>query len=219
MARRVLLIGATGLVGTICLRLLLEEDEIESVDVLTRRPLAEGVRPADDAGKLREHVIDFSSLHAAGSAFETDAVVSTLGTTMRKAGSRERFRAVDRDIPLSVARRSHARGAEHFVLVSSIGASPNSMFFYNRVKGELEEAIGQIGFERLTILRPSVLVGKRSEFRPGEEVGKIVLSLSPSRYRPVSAHDVATVIVRSLRRKGRGVEIIESDEIKRRARF
>jgi uncharacterized protein YbjT (DUF2867 family) len=106
-------------------------------------------------------------------------------------------------------------GARHFLLVSSMGADPASRFFYNRVKGELEAALIQASFAHLTILRPSLLVGDRREFRIGEEIGKHLAFLTPRRYRPVLATSVAACLVAKARKPGRGLEILESEEIAR----
>ena len=103
-----------------------------------------------------------------------DVVISVLGTTIKAAGSKERFRAVDHDIPLTAARMAARKGARHFLIVSSIGADTSSRFFYLRVKGELEDALRSLGFRSVTIVRPSILLGDRAETRFGEEVAAAV---------------------------------------------
>jgi uncharacterized protein YbjT (DUF2867 family) len=216
--RTVLLIGATGLVGRHCLGLLLRDPGVSRVEVLTRRPLPDDLRHGGSAGPLRERVVDFDRLEEApADAFAVDQVVCTLGTTIRKAGSRERFREVDRDLPIAVARRARNAGAYHFLLVSAIGADAGSRIFYNRVKGELEEAVRRFGFRSLTILRPSLLLGHRDEFRLGEEVARTatraVRPLLPLRYRPVHAREVAGCLVRLAAEDAPGERVVESRDI------
>jgi uncharacterized protein YbjT (DUF2867 family) len=104
-----------------------------------------------------------------------DAAICATGTTIKKAGSKEAFRSVDYDLPLSFARLAHQAGTQNFALVSAIGASVDSSFFYARVKGELERDVREIGFGSLTILRPGIIEGARDEFRVGES---LVLRLS-----------------------------------------
>lgn len=218
--RRVLLVGATGLVGRHCLRLLLRDPGVSRVEVLTRRPLPADLRPQPGgAAVIDERVIDFDRLERAPEeAFAVDQVICTLGTTIRKAGSRERFREIDLELPLAVARRARQAGAYHFLLVSAIGADSGSRIFYNRVKGELEEAVRSLGFRSLTLVRPSLLLGHRDEFRLGEEVAKTatraVRPLLPARLRPVHARDVAGCLVRLAAEDPPGERVVESRDIR-----
>lgn len=209
----ILLAGATGLVGSLCLRRLLADPAFDRVVVLTRRPL--------DAqfghSKLEQHVVDFARLEKARALFKVDKVMCTLGTTIKQAGSRERFREVDYHYPLQLGRLGLEQGARHFLLVSALGANANSGVFYNLVKGEVEVQLRALAYPRLTIVRPSLLLGERHEFRLGEEVGKRLAFLMPGKYRPVQADDVAKVLVEAARQDAPGVEVIESDEIRRRA--
>lgn len=207
----ILLAGATGLVGGLCLQRLLSDPAFSRVVVLVRRPL-ETTHP-----KLEQHVVDFAQLDTVRPLFKVDKVMCALGTTIKQAGSQERFREVDHDYPLQLARLGLAQGARHFLLVSALGANAKSGVFYNRVKGEVEADIRALGWPQLTIVRPSLLLGERQEFRLGEEVGKRLAFLVPGKYRPVQAGDVAKVLVEAARRDKPGVEVIESDEIRRRA--
>lgn len=207
----ILLAGATGLVGSLCLRRLLADPAFTRVVVLVRRPVAH-IHP-----RLEQHVVDFARLDDARELFKVDKVMCTLGTTIKQAGSQERFREVDHDYPLRLARLGLEQGARHFLLVSALGANPRSGVFYNRVKGEVEAGMRAFAYPQLTIVRPSLLLGERQEFRFGEEVGKRLAFLMPGKYKPVQADDVAKVLVEAARRESPGVEVIESDEIRRRA--
>ena len=212
-ALSVLLVGATGLVGRECLRLLLADSAFGRIAVLTRRPLSPDVR----SPKLETHVVDFDHLNEYDALFAVDAIVCALGTTIRQAGSRTRFRTVDYEYPLAFARLGRRQGCEHFLIVSALGANPRSRVFYNRVKGELEDALRALGYPRLTIVRPSLLLGPRAELRLGEEVAKRVTRwlgpLVPRAFKPVEARAVATTLVNAARQKGTGTNVIESAEI------
>lgn len=209
------LFGASGLVGGHCLRLLLTEPGFEEVRAFGRRPIEDAPDPHD---RLRQHVLDFDRLDAHADDLAVDAIVCALGTTMRKAGSREAFRRIDHGYPLRIAQLGLERGARHFLLVSAIGAYADSRVFYNRVKGELERDVRALGYPSLTIVRPSLLLGERREFRLGEELGKgldrALGWLLPGRYRPVRAEAVARVLVHSAREEQPGTRVVESDEIR-----
>jgi len=209
----VLLIGATGLVGRECLRLLLADSAYDRIIVVTRRPLSPDVR----SPKLETHVIDFDHLNEYDELFTVDAIICALGTTIRQAGSRTRFRTVDYEYPLAFARLGRRHGCEHFLVVSALGANPRSRVFYNRVKGELEDALRALNYPRLTIVRPSLLLGPRANLRLREEVAKRVTRwlgpLVPRAYKPVEARTVATALVRAAKEPGRGARIVESWEL------
>jgi uncharacterized protein YbjT (DUF2867 family) len=166
---RLLLLGATGLVGSSTLKLALANPAISEVAAITRRPLP-------PQNKLVNPVCErIEELAQLARSWVVDAVVCALGTTKAKAGSKGAMRHVDYDLPLLFAKECHAAGVETYALVSAIGASTNSMFFYARTKGELERDIQQIGFRSLTICRPSIIAGPRSEVRNAE---RIALALS-----------------------------------------
>jgi uncharacterized protein YbjT (DUF2867 family) len=208
--RSVLLIGATGLVGSECLRLLLESDAFGRVVVLARRPL----NGASSHPKLQTHLVDFDRLTSAASCFAVDQIVCALGTTMKAAGSRRRFRAVDLLYPLTAAHLGVEKRVSHFLLVSALGANPKSRFFYNRMKGELEDAVTALPYRSLTILRPSLLVGKREHWRAGESVVGGFRALFPARYRPIDSTDVARALVLLAVANAPGRRIIESLELR-----
>lgn len=206
--RSILLAGATGLVGRECLALLLDDPAFDRVVTVTRRPLL----PHHLSSKLEAHVVDFDA-DDLRPLLAVDAIICALGTTMRSAGSEAAFRRVDFDYPLALARLGLEQGASHFLLVSALGANPRSRVFYNRVKGELEQRILALPFRAITIVRPSLLLGERAEFRLGEEVAKRFAFVLPRRYAPVPARAVATVLVNAARENAPGHRIIESSEI------
>ena len=205
----VVLLGATGLVGSHVLDLLSRDPEFTRVSVIVRRRFAEAMAP-----RVEAHLVDFERLAEHPDLFAADQVICALGTTIKAVGgSRERFRDVDYGIPLTAARLARAQGARHFLLVSAIGADARSRIFYNRVKGELEDALRTMGFRSVTIVRPSLLLGERQEFRLGEEIAKRFGWIVPGRWRPVHARDVAAALVRAAREDVPGLHIVESDEL------
>jgi uncharacterized protein YbjT (DUF2867 family) len=212
--RSILLIGATGLVGSECLRLLLDNDAFSRVVVLSRRPLL--AAPANP--KLQVHLVDFDRLTSAASCFAVDQIMCALGTTMKAAGSRRRFRAVDLLYPLTAAHLGVEKHVSHFLLISSLGADAGSRFFYNRMKGELEDAVTELPYRSLTIARPSLLVGKREHSRFVERAVGGLRALFPLRYRPIHATDVARVLVDQAVADKPGRRIIESIELRELAR-
>jgi uncharacterized protein YbjT (DUF2867 family) len=192
--RRILLAGATGLVGQEILHALLADDTVESVHVLARR-----AEPRAHP-KLVWQVVDFAALPALPAL---DEVYLALGTTIKVAGSQAAFRAVDFAANLAVARAALQAGARRLGLVSAMGADKGSRVFYNRVKGELEEAVGALGFEAVVIARPSLLIGERGALgqaaRPGERIGAVLASVLrpfiPADYRAIRAADVASALL------------------------
>jgi uncharacterized protein YbjT (DUF2867 family) len=208
--RCVLLAGATGLVGGECLARLAADEAVSAVTALVRR------MPADSSRhdrKVRFAEVDFDRLEEHRPLFAVDQVVCALGTTIKQAGSREAFRRVDFDYPLAIARLALDAGARHFLLVSSLGADARSSVFYSRVKGELEQAVLALGYPSVTIVRPSLLLGDRQEFRLGEEIAKRFAWVTPRKYRPVQARDVAATLISAARENRPGRRIIESAEI------
>jgi uncharacterized protein YbjT (DUF2867 family) len=206
----VALLGATGLVGKHCLDLLASDRAFERIVVLARRKFAEAMAP-----RVEAHIIDFDRLSERPDLFRVDQVICALGTTIKAVGgSQERFRAVDYEMPLTAAKLAVAQGARHYLLVSAIGASAQSRIFYSRVKGELEDALRTLAFRSVTIVRPSLLLGDRGEFRLAEEIGKRFGWLVPGSYRPVAARDVARALVRAAKDDIPGLHIIESDDIR-----
>ncbi|MEJ7729824.1 MAG: NAD(P)H-binding protein [Polyangiaceae bacterium] len=205
-----MVIGATGMVGKAALEQALGDARVTRVVAPTRRALA-----VEAPGKLHTPVVDFDALPAEADWWKVDGVVCALGTTMRRAGSKEAFRKVDHDYPLAVARLAHAHGARAFAHCSSVGASAKGSSFYLRTKGEVEDALRALGFESLTIARPSFLDGDREESRPMEALGigffKVVAPLVPRRYRVVDASRVARALVEGAIAAPPGTRVMESE--------
>ena len=213
-SKSALLVGASGLVGGHCLRFLLEEPSYTRVVVLVRGPL----QVMHD--KLVQHVVNFDELESLGKCLPVDDVYCCLGTTIRKAGTQEAFRKVDFDYPVKIAALAQHCGASQFLLISSLGSNSHSRIFYNRVKGEVEEAIRKIAFTAFHVFRPSLLLGERREHRAGEQASAIVMvALKPvmighlKKYRAIQASDVAQAMVRVAQMDLRGVNIFESQRI------
>jgi uncharacterized protein YbjT (DUF2867 family) len=193
--KTVLLAGATGLVGAATLRLLLDGDWFSQVVAVGRRPV--GVTHA----ALQEVVSGLEQL-AGMPPVAARAGLSALGTTIAKAGSQAAFRKVDHDGVLAFARWARAGGARTFVLVSAAGADPRSSVFYLRVKGETEAAVNGLGFPRVVILRPGLLLGERAERRTGERLAQRLLTvLDPAlrgplgRFRAIPASLVGAAMI------------------------
>lgn len=205
----VCLLGATGLVGGHCLDLLTRDQAFTRIVVPVRRRFAEALAP-----RAEGQIIDFDHLEDRPDLFAVDLVICALGTTIKAVGgSQDAFRDVDYGIPLRAAHLAATQGVRHFLLVSAIGADAKSRVFYNRVKGELEDALRTMPFRSITIVRPSLLLGERSEFRLGESVARRLGWIVPGHYRPVQARAVASALVRAAREDVPGLRIIENDEI------
>lgn len=160
-----ILIGATGLVGGHCLNLLLQSPDYGRVIAVSRRPV-----PVKHK-KLRRVETSFDQLGAALENVQADDAFCCIGTTIRQAGTKAEFHKVDHGYALEFAHRAVRNGVKHFLLVSALGAQVGSPIFYNRVKGRLEKEVSDLAFPRVSIFRPSFLVGARVEQRPGEALG------------------------------------------------
>lgn len=202
--------GATGLVGRELVRQLGGDGGWGEVRALVRRPLP----PELSHPRVTAVQVEYDRLEPAPDWAAADHVFCALGTTMRQAGSAEAFRLVDLEYPVALARAALARGARHFLLVSAVGAARDSRFFYNRVKGEVEDTITALGIRSVTIARPSLLLGPRSEPRLGERVGSIVGLLAPARWRPVRAARVARALLHAAKRETPGVRILQNAELR-----
>ena len=204
-ARTVLVAGTTGLVGREVLAGLLADDTVAAVHTLGRRdvPLRHP--------KLTQHQVDFKALPALP---RVDEAFVALGTTIKVAGSQEAFRAVDHDAVIAVAKAAKAAGAKRLGVVSAMGADKRSTIFYNRVKGETEEALAALGFDTLVIARPSFLAGDRESLgqpvRGGEKlalrISRLLAPLVPNNYKSIDARLVARALLQGIPRlQGRHV--------------
>jgi uncharacterized protein YbjT (DUF2867 family) len=161
--------GATGLVGSQLLNNLLESNYYDNIIALVRKEL-----PLQSA-KLIQVIIDYNNIQLIADNLKGDDVFCCLGTTIKKAGSQDEFYKVDYQYCLNIAIETYKNGASNFYLISSLGANANSKIFYNSVKGKLENAIKNIGFNSFFIFRPSILLGNRNEFRLGEKIMQILM--------------------------------------------
>ncbi len=206
---RLLLLGASGAVGSRVLGMALADPRVGQVVAPTRRPL-----PSHP--KLLAPVIDFTELPADAAWWAADAVVCALGTTMRAAGSSEAFAFVDRDLPIQCARLARQAGATRLALNSSLGASVGGNF-YLRTKAQAEAGIRQLGYPSLIIVRPSLIDVGRTEIRPGERVGlfiaRVFRRLIPPRYRAVDANRVAGALLDGVLGGHTGEQVVESEQL------
>ncbi|MBL0730751.1 NAD(P)H-binding protein [Piscinibacter sp. HJYY11] len=209
-ARHALIAGATGLVGRELLPMLLASPRYAQVHALLRRPVPELAA----AGKLQPHVVDFASLPPLP---PVDDVFIALGTTIKVAGSQAAFRAVDFDAVVNTAVAARAAGATRLGVVSALGANASSGVFYNRVKGEMQEAVSALGYERVVIVQPSLLVGDRQALgqpvRAGEVWGARLLGWLPRSLRPIAADQVARALLREVARGEPGVHVLRSGQL------
>ena len=189
---KLIVLGGTGLVGRYVLELALADTRISVVIAPTRRPIP--ARPG-----LLAPLVDFEQLPGDAPWWHADAMICALGTTMKKAGSRETFRRIDHEYPLAAAHLALRHGVGRFVLNSAMGANPDSRFFYNRVKGELESDLRALGFASLTFVRPGLISGQRDEFRLGERTAELFLRATapvlPRRWKINPAPNIARAML------------------------
>ena len=214
ISRTAIVLGASGLVGGHCLRALVDDPDTSRVLTFGRREL-----PLLTRAKVTQKVAELGSLTAADFQGVQD-VYCALGTTIRKAGSQEAFRHVDLELPLRAAQESLKAGAEQFVAVSSVGADVASKNFYLRTKGEMEKELAKLPFKAIHILRPSLLIGKRAEFRLGEAMAMMiapaldVLTLGRLRkYHSMHAEIAGLAMVAAAKQGKNGTNIYEYEEI------
>ena len=219
MPRTALIAGATGLTGQQLLKQLLADARYTEVHVLVRRHV---FAPHT---KLIEHIVDLAALPNLPTLPKSaDDAFCCLGTTIKIAGSKAAFRIVDFDYVVNFARAAKKSGAQRFVVMSSLGANARSSVFYTQVKGEMEEALREIGFAELHIFQPSFLIGNRAESRPGERVGIAAFQLispllfGPARkYRAIEVTDVARAMISAAWLQKSGAHVYLSNEIHKMA--
>ncbi|WP_236194162.1 oxidoreductase [Pseudomonas glycinae] len=205
--QHVLLAGATGLTGEHLLDRLLNEPTISRVLAPSRRPLAEHPHLENPVGDPQTFLPQLSG--------RVDIAYCCLGTTIKQAGSEEAFRAVDLDMVVAFAKRAREMGARHLIVISALGADRRSSIFYNRIKGEMEYALRAQDWPQLTICRPSLLLGERSEPRLGEQLAAPFSKLIPGKYRGIEACQLARAMWRLALEEQDGVRIVESDELRK----
>jgi uncharacterized protein YbjT (DUF2867 family) len=206
--KKSVIIGSTGLIGSRIISLLSQNSRYNMIHSISR---ANQIGWGEKIAHIPFNSGNYEITQASDSAF------CCLGTTMKKAGSKEAFLTVDLNMVVEFAKKAKEAGINRLAVVSSIGANPKSSNFYLRTKGQAEEELKKIGFERLVIVRPSLLLGKRNEKRLGEDIGKALYNLlrflfiGPfSKYRGVDAEDVAKAMI-ALVEQGQGTVIAESN--------
>lgn len=205
--QHILLAGATGLTGELLLDRLLNEPTVERVLAPSRKPLADHPHLENPVGDPAVFLPQLSG--------PVDVAFCCLGTTIKQAGSEEAFRAVDHDMVVAFAKRARQMGARHLIVISAIGADPESSIFYNRVKGEMEQSLRAQDWPQLTIARPSLLIGERLEERPAEKIAGLFSKLIPGKYHGIEACELARALWRLALEDQQGVRVIESDELRK----
>jgi uncharacterized protein YbjT (DUF2867 family) len=211
---KALVAGASGLTGSFLLEELHHSNRYSSIVSLVRKPSGKIL------SSVTEIVVDFNHPSSWYEYMNVDHVFCCLGTTIKKAGSKDAFIKVDLEIPLSLATVAQEQGTTHFLVISAMGADSKSVFFYNQVKGKLEDALNKIPFEYVSVLRPSLLTGPRKEKRIGEKIGKVLSSIidpllfgSWKAYRSIKAKDVAKAMASLALRTDKGFKVYNSYQL------
>jgi uncharacterized protein YbjT (DUF2867 family) len=211
--KKALIAGATGLIGHQLLQLLLNDSDYTMVKAITRKPLN------IHHEKLENVVVDFDNLTLFSEQVKADDVFCCLGTTIKVARSKEAFKKVDLEYPANLAQITHQQGATQFLLVSALGAHKHSKIFYNQVKGLVEEAVQQYAFRTVHIVRPSLLLGPRTEARSGEDAAKVFFKffgfLVPLKYQAIESATVAKAMLFYARQNQAGMYIHESKDMQK----
>lgn len=202
--------GASGLIGRSLTQLLIKSDDYGQIIALVRKPL--GIQHE----KLTEQTVDFNAIEDMEDFPEGDDIFCCLGTTMKKAGSKDAFYKVDFTYPYELAQRALKAGAMRFFLVSALGAKLNSRVFYNKVKGELEDKISFLNYRTIYIFKPSLLRGNRGESRPGESFAQAMTRIIPfigpwKKYRPIHADKVADSMMKVAKQEDKGCYFYQSE--------
>lgn len=212
MTKRAVVVGATGVVGKELVRQLCQHPDFSQVVCLVRREFD------FNSTKLIQHVVDFQQPEHWQHLVQGDVVFCALGSTMKKAGSKSALQKVDLNLPITIANMAKHNAVQSFALVSSTGANANSKSFYLSLKGKLEQHLTALQFSTLTIVRPSLIVGNRSEFRLGEEIAVAALKLLKhvpvvKRYRAITGQQVAKALIHYYLANPSGVSIKQLDEL------
>ena len=211
-----ILIGATGLVGDYLLRQLLLDDRFTNIKVFARRPTGY------QNPKLQEHLVDFQQPQQWSELLTGDVLFSTLGTTLKQAGSQAAQYEIDYTYQYRAAQAAAEHGVETLVLVSSAGADANSLIFYSRMKGELERDVKKLPFRRIRVLQPGMLAGARKEPPTSERIGLVLGSLLGQvpvlrQYRPIHGRTVAQAMINAALDETPGVQTITLEDVFTRA--
>jgi uncharacterized protein YbjT (DUF2867 family) len=211
-----LVLGASGLVGNELVKILIQQKNYDKIHLLVRSP----IEIKDSSCVL--HVVDFGQLHKHHELFQVTDIYCCLGTTIKKAKSKEAFRKVDFEYPVEAAKLASVSGVEKFLIITAMGSNSKSRVFYNQVKGEVEEAIGKLSLPSVHIFRPSLLLGNRAEFRLGEKIAEKAstflntIMVGPLRpYKAIEARNVAAAMAAVANINQSGVNIYPSHIIER----
>ena len=214
IVKTAIILGATGLTGGSLLRQLLDDDRYERIKLFSRCKVG-FAHP-----KIEEHLVDLLELRSDELDFEGDEVYCCIGTTKAKTKNKDLYRKIDLGIPVTAAKLARENGIKTFIVISALGANPKSKIFYNRIKGEMEAKVLQVGIPKTHILRPSLISGKREEVRIGEWIAKQLMRIANlfmvgpwEKYRSIHPITIAKCMVR-LANHNYAKVIIESDEIK-----
>lgn len=210
---KVIILGSTGLVGTETVKLFQDADDIEQL-ILPVRNLNFNFK---NKNRLTIFPLEIENLQKELCKYHAETAICALGTTIKKAASKEKFREIDHDLVIKSAWAAKNSGVKHFIFISSIGADSRSSNFYLKTKGETEKDLDEIGFESLSILRPSLLVGKRNEYRIGEELGKIISNafkfIIPKKYKLIYVKTVAIALLYLTLSPAKGVRYYSNEEL------
>jgi uncharacterized protein YbjT (DUF2867 family) len=212
--KQVTLFGATGLIGGYLLEFLLKDSDIHLINVVGRNPFHL------QHDKINNIVIDFEDVSSISNSITgSEAVFVSIGTTMSKVnGDKIMYKSVDFDIIFNIANACKQKNINQFIYVSSLGANPNSSNFYLRLKGEIDEAVAKLNLNSTYIFRPSILLGKRNESRPGEKIMQFVMPLLdfmiPSNSKAIKAEDVAKSMLNTIKNYKSGLHIYQYNQIK-----
>ena len=211
--KQVTLFGATGLIGSYLLEFLLKDSDIHLINVVGRNPFHL------QHDKINNIVIDFEDVSSISNSITgSEAVFVSIGTTMSKVnGDKIKYKSVDFDIIFNIANACKQKNINQFIYVSSLGANANSSNFYLRLKGEIDEAVAKLNLNSTYVFRPSVLLGKRNEFRPGEKIMQFVMPLLdfmiPSNSKAIKAEDVAKSMLNTSKNYKTGLHIYQYSQI------
>jgi uncharacterized protein YbjT (DUF2867 family) len=216
MNNTALIAGATGLVGSKLLTLLLDSNKYQRVIAITRKPLEVSHH------KLENIISNFEDLEATAEKLKADDVFCCLGTTMKQAGSKAAFKKVDYEYVIRLATLSKSNNAKQFLLISAMGANKNSWIYYNKIKGLTEDKLQELGFKSLYILRPSLIIGERNEKRTGEEVAQNIMPFLDNimigplkKYASIDAQKIANKMLSLAISQLEGTHILLSDAIQK----
>ncbi|MBY6035890.1 NAD-dependent epimerase/dehydratase family protein [Fictibacillus nanhaiensis] len=215
--KKVIVAGSSGLIGREVIKQLIINPAYEEIIVLVRKP------SSLKSSKVREIIFDFSSAEYELEPIQAESMLICIGTTMKKAKTKEAFKEVDLHIPVKLAKLAKKLNIHNVSVISALGAHSQSSFFYNRVKGEMESQLISVNLPSLSILRPSLLMGDREEFRLGEKLAeKLYQTLPfvyPKKYQPIEASHVAKVMIKeSSRHQKNNINIIENPMIRELSR-